>query len=227
MMSLLSYLPDLASGLVITLILMLSSVAMGLLLAVLMTMASRSDIYLLRKIIDVFLFFIRGTPLLVQLYLIYYGASQFAWIRESSLWIILRDPMACAIIALSVNSACYTTILFQGAINSVPKNEIDACEAIGMSKWLAFRRIIFPRAFRIALPAYSNEVIMILKSTSLASTITLLDLMGITQQLIAQTYQTAELYILVGIIYLILNGVITSLFSMFLKWNAIPHTMTN
>lgn len=222
MMNLLSYLPQILHGISITLILMLASVGIGFLLAVAMTMGSLSEIYIVRKSIAAFVFFIRGTPLLVQIFLIYYGAGQFEWIRETPLWTILREPMFCAIIALSLNSACYTTILLQGAIQSVPRNEIDACHAIGMSKWLAFRRIIFPRALRIALPGYSNEVIMVLKGTSLASTITLLDLMGVTQQLIAQTYQTVEFYILAGCIYLVLNAIITSVFSWMMKKSKIP-----
>src|SRR5579871_5320449 len=206
-----SYLPELWHGLIITLILMVASLIVGFVLSVCMTAASRSDIYLLRKLVGLIVYFIRGTPLLVQLFLIYYGASQFEWVRESALWFILREPLSCAIIALSINTACYTTVLLQGAINSVPTNEIAACEAIGMSKWLAFRRIIFPRAMRIALPAYSNEIIIILKSTSLASTITLLDLMGVTQELIARTYQTVEFYIIAGAVYLLLNGIIMSI----------------
>lgn len=221
MMALLSALPDLANGLSLTIILMLSAMMIGFLLAVCMTVASRSDIFVVRKAVALFIFFIRGTPLLVQLFLIYYGVGQFEWIRNSFLWVVLREPIACAIIALSINSACYTSILLQGAINSVPKNEIAAAVAIGMSKWLAFRRIIFPRACRLALPAYSNEVIMILKSTSLASTITLLDLMGVTQQLIAQTYQPVEFYLLAGIIYLLLNAIVTSVFHVLIKWNTV------
>ena len=218
MINLISYLPDLAHGLLITLVLMLSSLIIGLFLAIVMTMANRSDIYILRKITNIFIFFIRGTPLLIQIFLIYYGIGQFEWIRNSAAWFILREPMACAIIALSFNSACYTAVLLEGAINSVPSNEIAACEAIGMSKWLAFRRIIFPRAFRIALPAYSNEVIMILKGTSLASTITLLDLMGVTQQLIAQTYQTVEFYLVAGVMYLLINSIISYIFTkLFIK----------
>lgn len=217
MMNLAPYLPQLINGISITLILMLAAVALGFFLAMIMTMCSLSEIYLVRKCIAAIVFFIRGTPLLVQIFLLYYGVGQFEWIRDTSLWIILREPMACAIIAFSLNSACYTTILLQGAIQSVPKNEIDACHAIGMSKWLAFRRIIFPRALRIALPGYSNEVIMILKGTSLASTITLLDLMGVTQQLISQTYQTVEFYIVAGCIYLLLNAVITGIFSILIK----------
>lgn len=222
MMNLLTYFPDLMSGVLVTLILMLSSVSIGYLLAVVMTAGAYSDNFFLRKTISVFVFFIRGTPLLVQIFLIYYGAGQFEWIRASWLWVILRTPMGCAIIALSINTACYTTVLLQGAIRSVPKNEMDACLAIGMPKWLAFWRIIFPRAFRIAIPAYSNEVIMILKGTSLASTITLLDLMGVTQQLIAQTYQTVAFYVIAGVLYLLLNAIITGIFKFLFKWSEIP-----
>jgi arginine transport system permease protein len=217
MINVLDYLPQLASGLVITLILMFASIGIGLVLAVLMTIGSYSENKFITKIIAMLVFFIRGTPLLVQIFLIYYGLGQFEWLRESSLWFILRQPMACAIIALSLNSACYTTVLLQGAIQSVPKNEIAACYAIGMSKWLAFRRIIFPRAFRLAIPAYSNEVIMILKGTSLASTITLLDLMGVTQQLIAETYATIEFYLAAAIIYLALNAIISGIFNLLIK----------
>jgi|SRR5579885_1621668 His/Glu/Gln/Arg/opine family amino acid ABC transporter permease subunit len=222
MINILSYLPQLASGLSVTLILMLASVSIGLVLAILITMCSLSGFLLVRKCAGFIVFFIRGTPLLVQLFLIYYGAGQFEWIRDTWLWIVLREPMGCAIIALSINSACYTSILLQGAIQSVPKNEIAACEAIGMGKWLAFRRIIFPRAFRIALPAYSNEVIMVLKGTSLASTITLLDLMGVTQQLMSEGYQIVQFYIIAGVIYLLLNAIITAIFNQLLKWSALP-----
>lgn len=222
MMDLITYLPQLASGLFVTLMLMCASVVAGLLLAILMTICSYSDSYPARKIVDVLVFFIRGTPLLVQIFLIYYGAGQFEWVRNSPFWVVLREPMACAIIALSLNSACYTTVLLQGAIASVPRNEIAACHAIGMPKWLGFRRIIFPRAFRLAIPAYSNEVIMILKGTSLASTITLLDLMGMTQQLIAETYATVEFYLIAAAIYLVLNAIITGIFKLLMRWSTIP-----
>ena len=222
MTTLLTDLPLLMNGLVITLILMFSSLSIGFILSILMTIGSLSDRVFIKKGIDCLIFFVRGTQLLVQIFLIYYGAGQFEWIRHSSLWIILREPMACAIIAFSLNTACYTTIILKGAIHSVPRNEIDACHAMGMSKWQAMRRIIFPRAFRIAIPAYSNEVLMILKSTSLASTITLLDLMGVTQQLIAETYDTVTFYVIAGVIYLLLNAIITSIFMFLQRWARIP-----
>lgn len=222
MTNLFEYIPDLLNGLLITLILMLASVSIGFFFALLLTLGSRVEYFLLKKSIDYFVFFICGTPLLVQIFLIYYGSGQFEWIRNSFLWIILREPMPCAIIALSINTACYTTVILNGAINSVPQNEIAACHALGMSKWLALRRVVLPRAFRIVMPAYSNEVIMVLKGTSLASTITLMDLMGVTQQLIAETYNIVPLYLIAGSLYLMVNVIILSLFKRLRKWSEVP-----
>lgn len=214
--------PDILNGVYITVLLMVATIATGLVLAAGMTIGSLASTQFVKKPIDMLIFFVRGTPLLVQLFLIYFGLGQFEWIRSSFLWVVLREPMACAIIALSINTACYTSILLKGAIQSVPKNEIAACEALGMSKWLAMRRIIFPLAFRIALPAYSNEVIIVLKCTSLASTITLLDLMGVTQQLVLQTFRPVSLYVLAGTIYLTLTFFLMMIFKLIEKKFALP-----
>ncbi|OGT49841.1 MAG: arginine transporter permease subunit ArtM [Gammaproteobacteria bacterium RIFCSPHIGHO2_12_FULL_38_11] len=219
----LAYLPQLLSGLSITLILLFSAIGAGLVLALSLVVCDYSDHFLVKKLIASLIFFIRGTPLLVQIFLIYYGLGQLTWVRSSFLWFFLREPMVCAIIALSINTACYTAVIIKGAIASVPRNEIDACYAIGMSKWLTLRRIVLPRAFRIMLPAYSNEVLMILKSTSLASTITLLEIMGVTQQLIAETYDTVKFYLIAAVIYLLLNMVITSIFMMLRKNLVLPN----
>lgn len=224
MMQLASYIPSLLSGLFVTLILTVCATACGLSLAIGMLMCRYFNIIILKQLVEAVVFFICGTPLLVQIFLLYYGASQFEFIRHSIFWIGLREPMICAIIALSLNTACYTYNLLLGAIQSVPRNEIMACDAMAMSKWLSFRHIILPRAFRIALPAYSNEVVIILKSTSLASTITLLDLMGMTQQLIAETYDTVTLYVIAGCLYLALNAMITGLFKLAIRGQHIPQT---
>lgn len=212
MINIISYLPTLLFGTVTTLEVMACSLLFGLLLAVLFTLLSRSHYAFIKTPVDILVFFIRGTPLLVQIFLIYYGSGQFTWLRESSLWIILKEPFACAVIAFSLNTSAYTKVLLSGAIDSIPHGEIEACHALGMNKWHMLKNIILPRAFRIALPAYSNEVIMILKGTALASTITLMDLMGTTQRLIAQTYETIPLLILAGIIYLLLNGLLVGVF---------------
>jgi arginine transport system permease protein len=209
---LISYFPQLLHSVLTTLVLMLGALLVGLSLAIVMTFVNMANSIYIRTPINAIIFFIRGTPLLVQIFLIYYGLGQFIWLRETPVWIILREPFACAIIAFAINTAGYTTVLFKGAIDSVPKGEFDACRALGMSKLLMLRRVIFPHAVRIVLPAYSNEVIMILQSTSLASTITILDLMGMTQQIIAQTYDTVPFLIMAGILYLLLNSIIIGLF---------------
>lgn len=206
------YLPQLAHGLLITLLLMMGALALGIVLALLMTFALISNRIYFMAPVQALVFFIRGTPLLVQIFLIYFGGGQFDWLKASLLWPIFREPFACAVIALALNTAAYSTVLFKGAINSVPENEVSACHALGMSKFLMLRRIILPRALRMALPAYSNEVIIVLKSTSLASTITILDLMGVTNKIIAQTYLTIEFLTIAGLIYLLLNSLIITLF---------------
>jgi arginine transport system permease protein len=209
---LLSYLPQLFAGLVTTLELMIISLLLGLSFAIFLTLGALSGRRYLKVPVELFGFFIRGTPLLVQIFLIYYGSGQFVWLRDSPLWYILQEPFACAIIAFTLNTSAYTLALLKGAIEAVPHNEVDACYALGMSKSLALRRIILPLAFRQMLPAYSNEVIMVLKGTSLASTITLLDLMGMTQQIIAKTYATIELFTIAGLLYLMLNAIIIACF---------------
>ena len=216
-MTIYSYFLQLANGLAITLLLMFSALILGGFLALLMTLCVISKRVYLKLPVEIFVFFIRGTPLLVQIFLIYFGLGQFDWIRASPLWFVLQAPFACAVIAFALNTSAYTTALLKGAIASVPETEVVACEALGMSRALMLRRIIFPRAMRIALPAYSNEVIMILKGTSLASTITILDLMGVTNQIIAQTYQTLPFLCLAGVIYLIVNAIIIRIFGLLEK----------
>ena len=214
-MNLLDYVPDFLHGLMVTIGLMSCALALGILLALCMTLAVISKCSFMRAPVNAFVFFMRGTPLLVQIFLIYYGSGQFDWLKASPLWVVLREPFACAVIAFALNTAAYTTVLLKGAIASVPENEVAACHALGMSRPLMLRRIIFPRAIRIALPAYSNEVIMMLKGTSLASTITLLDLMGVTNQVIAKTYATMEFLCVAGVLYLGLNVIIVGLFKLF------------
>ena len=159
------------------------------------------------------IYFVRGTPLLIQIFIIYFGLSQLALIHDTFLCWWFVSPWRCATLALAINTACYTTVLFEGAIEySVPHNEIAATVALGMTPWLAFRKVIFPRAFLLCLPAYSNEVMIIVKSPALAFTITLMDLMGETQALIADTYNTMQWYAIVGAIYLLINGMIYILF---------------
>ncbi len=159
-----------------------------------------------------YIFFFRGTPLMVQIFLVYYGLSQFPAIRESGLWTILKEPYWCAIIAFTLNTSAYTGEILRGAIQSVPWGQIEAGLALGMPRFLLFRRVVGPQAARLALPGYSNEVILLLKSSSLASTVTLLELTGLTRNIIAVTFKPIELFLLAGCIYLAVTFVLSRAF---------------
>ncbi len=154
----------------------------------------------------------RGTPLLVQLFLIYYGLSQLEFVRHSVLWPFLREPFWCALLAFSLNSAAYTTEVFRGGIQAVPRGLIEAAQAIGLSPLQQRCRIVFPLAFRMVLPSYANEVIGMLKASSLASTITLLEITGIARKLVAETFAPYEIFIAAGALYLGMTFLASRLF---------------
>ena len=157
-----------------------------------------------------FVYIFRSTPLLVQIFLIYYGSGQFVpFLKELGLWTFFRDPWFCAILALTLNTGAYTSEIIRGGIQSVPWGEIEAGSAVGMNRFMLFRRIVFPIAMRQALPGYGNEIILMVKSTSLASTITILDVTGEAKKIIAATWSPVEVFIIAGAIYLTLNFVVT------------------
>lgn len=201
------YFPRLIDGLWLTLELVFFSGLLGLILAVPLALMRASHNPWLRALPFGYIFFFRGTPLLVQIFLIYYGASQFEAIRESVLWPILREPYWCAIIAFTLNTAAYSAELIRGAIQAIPKGELEAADAYGMSRSLKIRRIVLPRAFGIVLPAYGNELILMLKSSSLASTITLLDITGMARTIIARTYTPLEIFAAAGVLYLVIAAI--------------------
>jgi octopine/nopaline transport system permease protein len=193
----------------LTIELVVIALAMGFVLAVITAVIRRSRVAWASRLVRIYVFVIRGTPLLVQMFLIYYGLGQFAWLRESVLWPVLRDPFWCAIIALTVNTTAYGSEIIRGGLESVPWGEIEAGRAIGMSGPLLFRRIIFPIAIRQALPAYGNEVILMVKATSLASTITIMEMTGVANVIMAENYRPLEVFIIAGSFYLLINFVLT------------------
>ncbi len=197
--------PRLLDGALVTIQLVALALAIGIVLAVPFAVMRVSRRWWLSGPVYGYVFFFRGTPLLVQIFLVYYGLSQFEAVRQGLLWPLLREPYWCAIIAFSLNTAAYTTEIIRGGILGVPHGEIEAARALGMSKFLLYRRIVLPGAFRLALPAYGNEIIFMLKGSALASTITLLDLTGVARTIIARTYMPIELFAMAGIIYLILT----------------------
>jgi polar amino acid transport system permease protein len=205
-------LPKLLNGAWLTLELVLISGLMGILLALPIALMRVSHRPWLKAIPFAYIFFFRGTPLLIQIFLVYYGASQFDVIKESALWPILKEPYWCAIITFALHTAAYIAELLRGAIQSIPKGEVEAAKALGMSYPLMMRRIILPRAFGVMMPSYGNEVILMLKGSALASTITLLDLTGMARTIIARTYTPLEVFLAAGIIYLIISALIIGLF---------------
>ena len=157
----------------------------------------------------------RGTPLLVQIFLFYYGLGQFSFVKENAvLWWVVSDGARCAIMALALNTAAYTSEILRGGLMSVPHGLVEAAQACGMSRVLRFRRIEFPLAIRQALPAYGNEVVLLVKGTSLASTITVLEVTGYAKRLMSQTYAVLEVFAIAGALYLITNLVLVALVRM-------------
>lgn len=205
----LEIIPKLLAGLPLTLKLAGTSVLLGFVLAVLMALAQQGDKPLVVWPIRTFVAIFRGTPLLVQIFLIYYGLGQFRpALQAAGLWWLFREPYWCAILALTLNTAAYGSEILRGAIRNVPRGFSEAASALGLSRVLTLRLVVLPLAFRQALPAYSNEIILMVKGTSLASIITLTEVTGIAQELISQTYRAMEVFIAAGAIYLILNFLI-------------------
>ncbi|WP_236631456.1 arginine ABC transporter permease ArtM [Endozoicomonas numazuensis] len=207
--SLQEYLPQLLKGLQTTLELTFASLLTGLVLALLFTLILSLRFKPLEWLVRLQILLFTGTPLLIQIFLIYYGPTQFPILQETVFWPLLSEPWFCAMLALALNSAAYSTQLFKGAIDAVSAGEWEAALAVGMTRSQSLTRIILPHAFRRALPAYGNEMILVMKGTSLASTITLMDLMGYAARLNAQTYDTLTVFTLAGLIYLTLTGILT------------------
>ena len=154
----------------------------------------------------------RGTPLLVQLFLIYYGLAQFEAVRDSALWPWLADAWFCAVLAFAINTCAYTTEIIAGAMRTLPAGEIEAARSLGFSPWQVLRRIVLPSALRRSLPAYSNEAIMMLHGTSLASVVTLLDLTGAAREVNSRYFLPFEAFITAALFYLALTFVLVALF---------------
>ncbi|MDJ0881692.1 MAG: ABC transporter permease [Gammaproteobacteria bacterium] len=199
-------------GTLISLKLVLMSSILGLLIALPMALARSSHHRRYWIPAYSYIYFFRGTPLLIQLFIIYYGLGQFEAITNSFLWPVLSDAEWCGLIGMTLNTAAYTAEILRGGIRAVPRGEIEAAKAYGMSWWLLQRRIVLPRALRIAWPAYGNEVILLLKGSALVSTIAVWDLMGETRSIFSRTY-ALEIFVYAAIIYFLLTFLLTRVFN--------------
>ena len=197
-----SILPSLLNGAIITLKLLVSSMFFGLLIGLLFAILRINKNLFINKFAYGYSYFFRGTPLLVQLYLIYYGLANIEFLRNSFLWVIIREPYWCAIIAFSLNTGAYTSEILRSAFQTIKEGYIEAAQSLGITK------IQIPIAIKQSLPAYGNEIILMLKGTSLASVITIMDLMGEARKVNVVTFKPFEAFITAGIIYLILTYII-------------------
>lgn len=217
--AIIDHFPELLKASVTTVELVLLSCALGLVFGIGLGLWRLSPILWLRAIPAAYIFFFRGTPLLVQIFLIYYGLGQFDSFKESALWEpIFSQAYWCAVIAFTLNTSAYIAEIVRGAILAVPKGELEAADAIGMSKIQKLRRITLPRAFGIMIPAYSNEVIFMLKGSALAASITVMELTHKARDIISVTYLNLEIFFAAGVIYLMISWILIFLFSRFEKY---------
>ena len=200
--------PKLLAGIGLTLQLLLLSALFGTLLGILTCAGRLSRNPLARWPAWLYVTLFRGTPLLVQIFIIYYGLSQFEWIRKSFLWTFLREPYWCAILAFALNTGAYTGEIFRGGVQGVDKGLNEAAWALGLTRWQRLRHVVAPIALRLSLPAYGNDMISLLKGTALASTITLLDVTGVARNIVAKTFAPYEIFISAAIVYLAMTWII-------------------
>ena len=200
--------PKLLSATVITLKLLSASLFFGLFMGLLFAILRMNKNIFINKFAYGYSYVFRGTPLLVQIFIIYFGLGQIEYLRSSFLWVILKEPYWCAIIAFSLNTGAYTSEILRSAFQTIDKGYIEAGQSLGISRKNIFYKIKFPLAIRQSLPAYGNEMILMLKGTSLASTVTLMDLTGVAKFIISTTFKPIEIFIVAGSIYLFITFLI-------------------
>lgn len=201
-----------ARGLVNTLLLVSIPLLLATALAIPLAVIRARQVRILSPLVFCYTYFFRGTPLLLQLYLLYYGAAQFDAVRHSFLWPVLREAWWCAFISIAICSAAYLTEILRGAIENVPQGQVEAAKALGLSGLQQFRLIVFPSAWRQSLPSLSNEVIFALHSSVVASTITIIDILGAGRMLNNKYYLASEGLLTAAVIYLALTFLITAVF---------------
>ena len=200
--------PKLLNATLVTLKLLSLSLIFGLILGLFFAILRLNKNIFLNKFSYFYSYIFRGTPLLVQIFIIYFGLGQIEFLRSSFLWIILKEPYWCAIIAFSLNTGAYTSEILRSAFETINKGFIEAGDSLGISKKIIFYKIQIPIAIRQSLPAYGNEIILMLKGTSLASTVTLMDLTGVAKYIISTTFKPIEVFIVAGGIYLFMTFII-------------------
>ena len=200
--------PKLLGATVVTLKLLSASLFFGLFLGLFFAILRLNKNIFINKFAYGYSYLFRGTPLLVQIYIIYFGLGQIEFIRSTFLWVILKEPFWCAIIAFALNTGAYTSEILRSAFQTIQPGVIEAGKSLGISNKIIFYKIQIPIAIRQSLPAYGNEIILMLKGTSLASTVTIMDLTGVAKHIISTTFKPVEVFILAGSIYLFMTFIV-------------------
>ena len=200
--------PKLLAASVITLKLLSASLLFGLFTGLIFAIMRMSNNMIINKFAYGYSYFFRGTPLLVQIFIIYFGLGQIEYLRSTFIWVILKEPYWCAIIAFTLNTGAYTSEILRSAFQTIKPGIIEAGKSLGISNKIIFYKIQIPIAIRQSLPAYGNEIILMMKGTSLASTVTLMDLTGVAKYIISTTFKPIEVFIVAGGIYLFMTFII-------------------
>ncbi len=203
--------PKLLSAAVITLKLLSVSLIIGLFIGLFFAILRLNKNILINRFAYGYSYIFRGTPLLVQIFIIYFGLGQIEYLRSTVLWVILKEPYWCAIIAFALNTGAYTSEILRSAFQTIKPGIIEASKSLGISNKVIFYKIQIPIAIRQSLPAYGNEIILMMKGTSLASTVTIMDLTGVAKYIISTTFKPIEVFIVAGGIYLFMTFIIHNL----------------
>jgi len=203
--------PKLINATFLTLKLLSASLIIGIFLGLFFAILRMNKNIFVSQFAYGYSYIFRGTPLLVQIFIIYYGLGNTEWLRTTFLWTILKEPYWCAIIAFALNTGAYTSEILRSAFQTIKPGVIEAGKSLGISSNMIFYKIQIPIAIRQSLPAYGNEIILMLKGTSLASTVTLMDITGVAQKIISTTFRPLEVFIIAGSIYLFMTFLIHNL----------------
>ena len=201
-------LPKLLNAAVITLKLLSVSLIIGLFIGLFFAILRLNKNIFINRFAYGYSYIFRGTPLLVQIFIIYFGLGQIEYLRSTVLWVILKEPYWCAIIAFALNTGAYTSEILRSAFQTIKSGIIEAGKSLGISNKVIFYKIQIPIAIRQSLPAYGNEIILMMKGTSLASTVTIMDLTGVAKYIISTTFKPIEVFIVAGGIYLFMTFII-------------------
>ena len=204
-------LPKLLSAAVVTLKLLSLSLFFGIFIGLLFAILRLNKNPIINKFAYAYSYIFRGTPLLVQIFIIYYGLGQIEYFRSTFLWVVFKEPYWCAIIAFALNTGAYTSEILRSAFQTIKPGIIEAGKSLGISSKIILYKIQIPVAIRQSLPAYGNEIILMMKGTSLASTVTLMDITGVAKHIVSTTYKPLEVFLLAGGIYLFMTFIIHNL----------------